>query len=172
MTCNLSVAAAVAAVVAASAGMRAAAVGEPLRFVFHHENVLGTSLELRVRSLAQPDAARAETAALSEIDRLARIFSSYSTASEFSRWQSTRGTPVAVSTELFEVLSQCDRWRIASQGAFNPAAETFSRLWKSAASTDHTPAAADLAEGVLRASVPAWSLDRKSGLRNTVPTVR
>ncbi len=137
----------------------AATVPTPERFSFHHENVLGTSFELHVRSVGAAAAGRAETVALAEIDRLARIFSSYSPDSEFSRWQRTRGEAVTVSQELFSVLAASDRWQTASHGAFNPGAEAFSRLWQAAAAKDTVPPAMELAAAALRVSQPAWRLD-------------
>ena len=68
--------------------------------VYRHENVLGTSLEMRFDSSTP---ARAEAAALAEIDRLANILSSYDASSEFSRWTRTQHEPVRVSPELMEV---------------------------------------------------------------------
>jgi thiamine biosynthesis lipoprotein ApbE len=82
------------------------------------ENVLGTSLELRLDSLT-PD--RAEAAALAEIDRLAGILSSYDAGSEFSRWTRTMNTPVRVSAELLEVLGLYDIWRTRTGGAVSAA---------------------------------------------------
>ena len=80
--------------------------------VFHHENVLGTSLELKVAAATEADALQAEAAALTEIDRLAKILSGYDAASEFCRWRATAQTPVRVSPELFEVLRLFDQWRV------------------------------------------------------------
>lgn len=82
--------------------------------VLQHENVLGTSMELRLDSLT-PE--RAEAAALAEIDRLAGILSSYDAGSEFSRWTRTRNEPVRVSPELLEVLGLYDQWRARTGGA-------------------------------------------------------
>ena len=56
-------------------------------FAFYHENVMGTSLELRVIARDPEAAAWAEGQVLAEIDRLSRIFSSYDATSEFRRWQ-------------------------------------------------------------------------------------
>ena len=86
--------------------------------VYQHENVLGTSLEMRFDSSTP---ARAEAAALAEIDRLANILSSYDASSEFSRWTSTQHEPVRVSPELMEVLGLYDEWRERSGGALNAA---------------------------------------------------
>jgi thiamine biosynthesis lipoprotein ApbE len=86
--------------------------------VYQHENVLGTSLELRLLS-STPE--QAETAALVEIDRLASILSSYDPSSEFSHWARTRNEAVPVSPELMEVLGLYDQWRARTNGALNPA---------------------------------------------------
>ena len=86
--------------------------------VYRHENVLGTSLELRFDS-ATPE--EAESAALAEIDRLAQLLSSYDPTSEFSRWAQTRNQAVPVSPELLEVLGLYDQWRVRTAGALSAA---------------------------------------------------
>ncbi len=128
-------------------------------FAFFHENVMGTSLELRVQADSEAIARRAEVVVLAEIERLAAIFSGYDPQSEFSRWQRSDGTPVAVSAELFEVLEACDRWRIASQGAFDPRVEALSRLWSESSRRGRTPTTDELAEARARMAARAWSLD-------------
>ncbi len=134
---------------------------ESKRFIVHHENVLGTSFELRVRAADAATAAKAEAAALAEIDRLSAIFSGYSPDSEFSRWQKTHGKPTPVSPELFDVLSASESWREQSHGAFNPGAEAFSQLWKASAKSDSVPTAAQLKATALQVAQPAWKLNSK-----------
>src|SRR5215471_20472267 len=94
----------------------ASCLGEE-RFVFHHENVLGTSFELKVPALTRAAADKAEARVLAEIDREAKILSGYDPTSEFSRWFKTRGGTVPVSGELFDVLSRFDRYRALTGGA-------------------------------------------------------
>ena len=108
-------------------------------FVFHHEDVLGTSMELRLAADSDEHARRAEERVLREIDRLSDIFSSYDPDSEFSRWLAGPGVPVRIAPELFEVLQLCDRWRTASGGAFDPRVEPLMRLWTRCAKEDRTP---------------------------------
>ena len=69
----------------------ASSFGSENDFAFYHENVMGTSLELRVRADSRAAAQGAEERVLREIDRLAAIFSGYDPASELSRWQNRRG---------------------------------------------------------------------------------
>ncbi len=128
-------------------------------FAFFHENVMGTSLELRLQADSEAMARGAEEGVLGEIERLAAIFSGYDPQSEFSRWLRSDGTPVVVSAELFEVLQACDRWRIASGGAFDPRVEALSRLWADSSRRGRTPTADELAEILARMAATAWSLD-------------
>ncbi len=159
-------AAAVARVLLAGAGCWAhgAALPEPEVFRFQHENVLGTSCELRLRAGTAEAAGRAEAAALAEIDRLARVFSSYSPDSEFSRWQRTHHTAEPVSGDLLTVLAASEQWQRESRGAFNPGAEAFGRLWKQAATDNVEPTGQELAALAVRVAQPAWRLD---GARRT-----
>ncbi len=130
------------------------------QFVFYHENVLGTSLELAVAADNREAARWAETRALAEIDRLSSIYSSYDTQSEFSRWQqATAGTPIRVSRELFDVLSACDRWGEWSGRAFDPRVESLTRLWTHCAEIGRTPTGSELAAATSLMNGPAWKLD-------------
>ncbi len=91
-------------------------------FAFYHENVMGTSLELRVIARDANAAAWAEGQVLAEIDRLSRIFSSYDATSEFRRWQVTRNEPVQLSERALRAtvglrpLARSERWGVRRQG--------------------------------------------------------
>lgn len=128
-------------------------------FVFHHENVMGTAMELRVRADDAGAARRAEGRVLGEIDRLTRVFSGYDPSSEFRRWQDRPGGPVKVSPELFDVLQACDHWRDATGGAFDPRVEALTRLWSGCAGLGRTPTPGELAAAKALMSRPAWRLD-------------
>lgn len=138
-----------------ASGRRALAASD---YAFFHENVMGTSLELRVRADGTEAARRAEQRVLREIDRLTDIFSSYESSSEFRRWQASAGT-LKVSIELFEVLRACDQWRDQSGGLFDPRVQVLSDLWSRSASRNRAPNTAELAEARSLMSRPAWKLD-------------
>jgi len=55
-------------------------------YVANYENVLGTSLELRVHATSRALADRAEQVVLAEIARESNILSSWDPNSEVSRW--------------------------------------------------------------------------------------
>jgi thiamine biosynthesis lipoprotein len=132
-------------------------------YVSHFENVLGTSLEMKLDAESPEAADRAEAATLAEIDRLAAILSSYDKTSEFSHWFQTNGQAVAVSPELLEVLSLFDRWRTATGGALDPAAEAVNRVWKNAGKENRIPSQAELASAVSAVQRKHWSVDAAAG---------
>lgn len=92
----------------------------PLEYTFHHEHVLGTSLELRMSASSRDAAALAEQTALAEIDRLARILSRHDAESELMRWQSeSLDSQKPVSEDLAHVLERAEHWRRQTTGAFD-----------------------------------------------------
>ena len=128
-------------------------------YVFHHENVLGTSLELKIIASSPAQSEQAEKAALAEIDRESHILSSWDPDSEFSRWFRTANKPVRVSPELFEILSLFDRWRDRTHGALDASAETITRVWKDAAAEKRIPTDAELRAAVANVQKVHWKLD-------------
>ena len=127
-------------------------------FTFHHENVMGTSLELSVRADDESAARSAEGRVLAEIDSLSAVFSGYEPSSEFLRWQGSRKGPVVVSPELFEVLAASDRWRARSGGAFDPRVEVLTQLWTRSARLDRLPSSRELDAAKALVADPAWRL--------------
>lgn len=150
------------ATAAAAAGAIFANLLSADEHVFHHENVLGTSLEVRVVCSDAIVAATAEQTILAEIDRLSDVYSSYAPDSELRRWIAAAGQPMALSADLIAVLEACERWRQLSDGAFNPGVEQLTEVWKSAESTQQSPSSETLAPIVASLNAPLWTLDRAS----------
>jgi thiamine biosynthesis lipoprotein ApbE len=128
-------------------------------FVFNYENVLGTSLELKIDARNSAKADKAEADARREIDREAKILSAWDVSSEFSRWAATLNQPVPVSRELFETLSLFDQWRNRTGGALDASAESVVRVWKNAEREDRKPSQAEIAAAVSEVRHPHWRLD-------------
>lgn len=100
-------------------------------FVFHHEHVLGTNLELRVEAASKLVAIDVEQVILDEIDRLSSILSGYDSNSEFSKWQSNHSTGFTnVSPELGYVLNRAEHWRTQTEGAFDLRVAELGQFWK------------------------------------------
>lgn len=128
-------------------------------FTSHYDNVLGTSLDLKVLAASRAKAENAEAALLKEIVCESGILSSWSPASEVSRWQKTHGEPVAVSPELFEVLGLYDRWRSLTHGALNASAAEIVNVWKDAERAGRLPSADSLQKAAAAAQPAQWTLD-------------
>ncbi|HTN74353.1 MAG TPA: DUF2271 domain-containing protein [Pirellulaceae bacterium] len=127
-------------------------------YTFHHEQVLGTSLEIQIEADSASAASAAEERALREIDRLNKLFSSYDQTSEFSQWQTQAGKSSAISAELYAVLKASEQWRKQSAGAFNPAVEAITKVWEQAEKQQRLPTASELAGAVKLVNEPAWKL--------------
>jgi len=132
-------------------------------FVYSHDHVLGTSLEIQVQADSDKAADAAETRILNEIHSLEKIFSTYDPDSEFSRWQNGIGTPTSVSTELFEVLTAAEAWSERSQGAFQPGIEVLSQIWRKAQQANQVPQTSDLEVAMKLAHQKHWRLDATAG---------
>jgi thiamine biosynthesis lipoprotein len=128
-------------------------------YVFHYENVLGTSLEIKVAASWSTQSEKAKEAVLAEIDRESRILSSWDPHSEFSNWFRKKDQPVKISPELFEVLSLFDKWRGLTYGALDASAETITRVWKRAAAENRLPTQSELDAAVASVRSVHWRLD-------------
>ena len=132
-------------------------------YTTHYENVLGTSLELKVAAVSRQASGQAEKTVLAEIDRLGRILSGYDPNSEFSRWMHTRDKAVRVSPELYEVLGLFDAWRLRTSGAVDASAEVITRVWKKAAARGSLPTEGELDSAIGRVRQQHWILDPATG---------
>ena len=128
-------------------------------WTFHHEHVLGTSFEITIRATNINEAKRAEAAALAAFDHDDAILSTWRANSEVSRWAQTQFTPVAISAELFDVLSQFDAWRERTSGALDPSVEAATRLWRTATAEGRVPTEQEIATALEAIQQPHWSLD-------------
>lgn len=131
-------------------------------WVSDYENVLGTSLEIKIAASSQQAAARAERAALAEIDRLNKILSSYDASSEFCQWMKAGKEPLPVSPELYEVLALFEHWRLKSGGALDAAAASVGKVWKEAARQNRLPSTAEINQAVRAVQQLHYTLDKKS----------
>jgi thiamine biosynthesis lipoprotein ApbE len=127
----------------------------------HFENVLGTSLDLKIVASSEVAATAAETKVLAEINRLNDILSAHG-SSEFILWRSTRGESVEISSELREVLKHFEEWNVKTDGALNAASEHISQLW-----TSEIPSMEARENAVLEVNQPHWSLNENGATRLT-----
>ena len=128
----------------------------------HFENVMGTSLDLKVLATSEAASDAAETAVLAEIARQSSILSAYDPSSEFRKWVKTSDVAAPVSPELFEILSDFDAWRARTSGALDASAETVTRVWQRAAAESRLPTRAELTDAVAAVRRTHWTLEPSS----------
>ncbi len=127
--------------------------------VFYHENILGTSMAIKVVSDSPAEVTKAEAAVLAEIKRESKLLSTYDPQSEVSQWLKTSHKSVKISPELFSVLSLFDQWRGRTNGALDASAEIVCRLWKATAKENRVPTAAEISTALAVVQQSHWQLD-------------
>ncbi|MCG8651156.1 MAG: DUF2271 domain-containing protein [Pirellulales bacterium] len=110
------------------------------QFTFHHEHVLGTSLQLKIDAPSRQVADQVEAASLREIDRLAAVLSRHDPRSELSVWQREEHLR-PLSDDLVNVLRRAEHWRHQSQGAFDVRATALTNIVQAFDSINETTTA-------------------------------
>ncbi|MBE7172601.1 MAG: DUF2271 domain-containing protein [Williamsia sp.] len=132
-------------------------------YVSNYENVLGTSLEIKIMAGSPGQAVRAEKDVLAEIDRLNHLLSSYDPSSEFSQWMRAGKKPVTISPELFQVLLLFEQWRLMSHGALDASAASVIQVWKAAAKANRLPLPAEINQALQAVRQVHYTLDKQKG---------
>jgi thiamine biosynthesis lipoprotein ApbE len=131
-------------------------------FYFHHDHIIGTSLDLWVVAPDEESATNCETAVLGEIERLRRVFSTFDPDSEISRLNRSSG-PFVASPEMREVLRAYEVVQQCSYGAFNGQLGELVAVWKAAEKNGALPDAATLERIVQEIKQPGWLIDEGRG---------
>jgi thiamine biosynthesis lipoprotein ApbE len=154
-----------AAVATTTSGQSSQLTGTDQQGLFrtHHEQVLGTSLEITLRASNAADAAKAEANVLAVFDQDEAQLSTWRADSGASIWAKTRFEPVKVSPQLFEVLASFDVWRTRTNGALDPSIEAATQLWNRATVEGRVPTEQEIALAVEAMQQPHWALDRANG---------
>lgn len=136
---------AVLAMLSASVVLGAEGV-EKKTYDFHHDDVLGTTLELSVVADSQAIADRVEKSVLAEIERLRLILSTYDPQAELAKFNARApgSDPIPASAELFDVLKQYESWHDRSQRAYSVQMGDWIALWQSVAKLDRLPSDVEL----------------------------
>jgi thiamine biosynthesis lipoprotein ApbE len=157
---------AAALLICASAGWLALAQSQdrlPTRsgvseFYFHHDHIIGTSLDVWAVAPNETSALACERVIREEIERLRCIFSTFDPDSEISRLNRTN-RPTSASPEMLEVFQLYEAMQLRSHGAFNGQLGELVRLWRAAEKTGVEPDAAELDRIIQEINKPGWRID-------------
>ena len=148
-------------VLAMVAAIAAGASGAEDEHSFHRDHIIGTSFDMKVRGVTRAQAEACQKAALAEIDRLDKILNSRDAESEISRLSASKDE-FKCSTDLYNIMSACNSWRIRTAGAFNANVGELSALWRAAAKSNQAPDPKNLADAAKRVKAIYWRLSSRS----------
>jgi thiamine biosynthesis lipoprotein len=120
------------AALAAAAALVQFALGAGASGDCHEESrvAMGTTATVRACGRNPSDLRQATAEALDEVDRVDRLLSHYRDDSPLSRLNREAASgPVAVDSELVELLDACLRWSRASDGAFDVTVGPLMKAW-------------------------------------------
>lgn len=123
----------------------------------HRDDVLGTSLDLRIDAPAA-QAAAAQHAALAEIERLDAVLSRWRSDSELSRFNASTG-PQQLSGDLRAVLRLCEEWRARTEGLFSCRLGALAQRWRQAQERGVLPTREELRALATAAAAAEVNLD-------------
>lgn len=130
-------------------------------YSFHRDHIIGTSFDLWLAASNEMEAERAESAALTEIERLRRIFSTFEPASELSRLNRTVGSFTA-SDELLDVLRAYELWQQRTGGALHGQVGELVRVWSDAEKAGRAPEGSELNLVATKLRRPGWQIDEST----------
>ena len=138
----------------------------------HYDQILGTSMDLKIMANTFEIAEKAEKVILDEIKRLSHILGSFAPSTEFNQWQKTMHEAVPVSDELHSVLQSFDVWNKKTSGVIQSAAEEVNQLWHLAAIENKIPSKEKLVEVAAKANQAHWELGKGTATHTTDAALR
>jgi FAD:protein FMN transferase len=119
--------------------------------VEQNDEAMGSTFSVVLHGSDKIELERAADAAFAEVHRLDRLLSNYRPDSEWSAVNRTAGLrPVKVSTELFQLLSECMTYSRQSDGAFDITVGSLMKVWGFYKGEGVLPRAADVTDALTR----------------------
>ena len=124
--------------------------GDLLR-VERNDEAMGSTFSVVLYGSDRRQLDAAADAAFDEVHRLDRLLSNYRPDSEWSEVNRTAGVrPVKVSTELFQLLSECMTYSRQSDGAFDITVGALMKIWGFYKGEGVLPRSADVTDALTR----------------------
>lgn len=136
-------------------------------------DAMGTTFTVALYGEERDRLENAADAAFAEVRRLERMLSNYRPSSEWSRVnREAADHPVRVSRELFELLSACQDYSRASEGAFDITVGPLMKVWGFYRGTGRLPAREEIAAAAAKVGYGKLVLDAENQtVRFTEPGV-
>jgi thiamine biosynthesis lipoprotein len=123
-------------------------------------DAMGTTFSIVLYGSDRASMDQAIDAAFEEVHRLDASLSNYLPESEWSRLnREAAAGPVAVSPELFQLLSDCLEYSRASEGAFDLTVGPLMRAWGFSGGSRHVPSPGEIREALERVGYQHVQLD-------------
>ena len=136
---------------------------ESMHYAF--DNVLGTVLDLVIVATTT-DAQLAKEQVLAEIDRLEKVYNRYCKTSELSRYLDLELGDYELSADLSWLFLAAEYGQDISLGAFNPAVDELSIIWKRAEQKNELPSRQEILNRLEPIQSPVFEPDlRQSVIR-------
>lgn len=139
------------------------ATAEAVRQSFHHDRVLGTSLDVWHDGHEEN-----ETRVLAEIERLRRVFSTYDPESELNRLNRAE-TPFPLSHDMKHLLRAYEFRQDQTDNVLNGVTGALTQAWRDAERIGREPSQEWLDELVFRAAGPDWLIDEPTNTVSRFP---
>jgi thiamine biosynthesis lipoprotein len=124
---------------------------------------MGSAFTVEVYGENRIEMEAAVDAAIDEVRRLDEMLSNYKTGSEWSGVnRQAAKAPVEVSRSLFEVLSACDGYSRASEGAFDITVGPLMKVWGFYKGSGHLPHRAEVAAAMAKVGYRHVKLDPRT----------
>ena len=159
---------------ASMAPSRAQNQGDSLAQARRELLLMGSRFAFGAYADSEAAAERAVAVGIAEVERIERIISSWDPASETSAVNAAAGgAPVAVSTELIDLVARCAKVSALTDGAFDITAGGLGGLYRFAGQDTVLPGAAQLRTAAALIDYRAVEIDRAAGtLRLARPGMR
>ncbi len=132
------------------------------RFEFESKH-MGTSFRIVLYTTDKANANKATVTAFARVAELDRILSDYNPNSEVmqlcKRNDTAPGKPIAVSTELFDILAKTESVSKVSDGSFDVTVGPLVKLWRLARKTQVMPDTKELTEAISKTGFEKVSLN-------------
>jgi thiamine biosynthesis lipoprotein ApbE len=129
--------------------------------ISNFEQVLGTSLEMKIKSSSREAAEMAESSIIAYIQSLENILGATKPGQGLYEYNQSPIQSIEVPVELKEVMQLFESWKLNTNNAINPNTNILTELWENAERNQHLPTETDVAHAVDLVNANAFEISGK-----------